>query len=236
MNRSQAYVENILSVVSDMKYLAKSYSSREDWLKGRACSIGASEAAAVMGKSPWMNERQLWERKMGKLKESEGNADTMRGTKSEGHIRALYEIEMGTEVLDGTNIILRSIQYPFMTCSLDGIILHQEPIHSMAEPIIPTILEIKSVRQGGGDWSDTTIPNYYLIQILHQLAVTGWHEAKLLARFCMSDGWEKSYSKVYTFHREEYEEEIEKLIKKERRFWEDCVIAQRPPKVSVPMI
>lgn len=235
MNRDE--VAQFLNDMSGGKYAAYAYQTREEWLFARNCSIGASEAAAVMGKSPWMNERQLWEKKSGKANacESAGNADTMRGSLSESHIRELYAIETGLEVLDGTNIIIRSVEHPWMTCSLDGIIVHREPTCSIAEPVIPVIMEIKSAR-AGADWTDDTMPNYYLIQVLHQLSVTGWDEARLVARHPRSKDWPKAFEREYTVRREDYEKEIEKLVEKERKFWYDNVQLGKPPKVRVPTI
>ena len=223
-----------LRKISGGKYTVEVYADHESWLNGRMNGIGASEAAAVLGKSPWMNERQLWERKKSPVAESGGNADTLRGHLSEEHIRELYAIETNQEVLDGTNIILRSVEHPFMTASLDGIIVHREPPCSMAEPIIASILEIKSVRNGGNEWTDDTMPNYYILQVLHQLAVTGWMDAKLLARFCRTYSWPKAYEREYLVRTCDYHDAIDKLIQKEQKFWEWNVVGNHVPRVSLP--
>ena len=41
--------------------------SRGDWLKQRSSRIGGSDAAAVLGKSPWKTNQRLWEEKTGRV-------------------------------------------------------------------------------------------------------------------------------------------------------------------------
>lgn len=223
-------VKEILDNLSDGKYTTECFVGRDDWLKGRRKSLGASDASAVLGINPWMTEVDLWNDKRGNsAKKDDGdNDDIIRGNRSEKHIRAMYEIEIGCDVLDGTGIILRSIHNPFMSCTLDGIIINAN--------ISPTILEIKSVRKGGGEWTDETVPQHYLAQVLHQLAVTGWSEAILRARFASNKDYETAYERSYHFLRADYEDMIEKLIAKERKFWNENVIGGKRPGVRVPTI
>lgn len=212
----------------DGVFTISTYDTRADWLMGRMDGIGASEAAAVCGKSPWMTEKELWQRKTGQfLEEDKGNADTQRGTLSESHIRELFGIEMGLEVWDGTGMLLRSTEHPFMTASLDGF---------YEEDGKPVVLEIKSVRRRGEEWADGCIPNHYLIQCLHQLIVTGWDKAVLRARFCSSPDYPKAYENSYVINREDYEDTIASLIKKEHHFWAYNVIQRKAPSVRMPSI
>lgn len=216
-----------LDAVSNGNYTSVEYSSRNGWLKGRAGTIGASDSAAVIGKSPWMTEADLWERKAfpETAKVNEGNASTDRGHRSENHIRELYAIETGLRVYDGTNIILTSVEHPFMSCTLDGIVKCETP----------KILEIKSVRWSR-EWCDDMIPQHYLAQCLHQLAVTGWEEAILLARFIRTEGWDMANERCYHIVRSDYKNQIEKLIWKEEEFWSKYVLTKKRPPVRMPKI
>ena len=220
-----------LNAFSDGKYEIKIFPDRTAWLKGRSNTIGASEAAAVIGKSPWMNEVELWERKRGKAVEEKCNADMSRGQRSEAHIRELYSIEMGYDILDGTNIMLVSNEYPFMSCTLDGILLEHDKDWSE----IPVIFEIKSSRKNDM-WGDDTIPEHYLIQILHQFAVTGWDKAVLRVRFFASPNYPTAFEKSYLFYRKDYEYEINALVFNEMRFWEANVKGGGRPSVKMPSI
>lgn len=223
-------IEGLLNFANG-KYHVMRYADRAAWLKGRCNTIGASEAAAVLGKSPWMNEVELWERKRGKEVEEKCNANMTRGQRSEAHIRELYSIEMGYDILDGTNIILVSTENPFMSCTLDGILLEHDKDWSE----IPVVFEIKSARKNDM-WGNDTIPDHYLIQVLHQLAVTGWDKAILRVRFFASPGYEAAWEKSYTFLREDYEDQIEALISKERWFWEFNVKNGHKPSIKMPEI
>ena len=220
-----------LKSFSDGKYEVNTFPDRTAWLKGRSNTIGASEAAAVIGRSPWMNEVELWERKRGKAVEEKCNADMSRGQRSEAHIRELYSIEMGYDILDGTNIMLVSNEYPFMSCTLDGILLE----HDKDWPEIPVVFEIKSSRKNNM-WGDSTIPEHYLIQILHQFAVTGWDKAVLRVRFFASPNYPTAVEKSYVFYRKDYEYEINALVFNEMRFWETNVKGGARPSVKMPSI
>lgn len=235
-------VERSAQVLRDLacgRYTVEAFDGHDEWLRGRNKSIGASEAAAVVGKSPWMDERDLWMRKAHpeKSKVDEGNDDARRGSLSEAHVRALYEIETGRTVFDGTNIILRSVAHPWMTASLDGIIIapgdKENPISS---PVVPVVMEIKSVRRSGGEWTNETIPEHYLFQILHQLAVTGWGEARLVARFCRSEEFPTAYEREYTVLADDYRKQMDALVRRERKFWHENVLKDVPPAVRLPSI
>lgn len=217
------------------KYEVKSFSDRTSWLKGRSNTIGASEAAAVLGMSPWMNEIELWERKRGKEVKENTNASMNRGTRSEAHIRELYGIEMGVGVFDGTNIMLVSKEYPFMSCTLDGAYLENSDGNYNEKQITPVILEIKSA-QKNDSWNNDSVPEHYLIQILHQFAVTGWDKAVLRVRFFASPNYPTAFEKSYFFYRKDYENEINALVFNEMRFWETNVKGGVRPPVKMPSI
>lgn len=208
------------------------FPDREHWLIGRRSHLGASDAAAVLGMSPWKTEAELWKEKRASPdpdEESNSNPDIERGRKSEEHIRELFAIENGLDVYDGTNIMLVSRDRPFMSCTLDGCFDDADGR--------PTVLEIKSVRHGsGGEWSGDTCPQHYFCQLLHQLYVTGWDRAMLLVRFARSEDWQKAYERLYVVEREEVEEQIDRLVSKEERFWKDNVVGGRRPAVRMPAI
>lgn len=217
------------------KYEVRRFSDRIAWLKGRCNTIGASEAASVLGLSPWMNEVELWERKRGKEVKENTNASMNRGTRSEAHIRELYAIEMGVGVFDGTNIMLVSKEYPFMSCTLDGAYLENSDGNYNGDQITPVILEIKSA-QKNDSWNNDSVPEHYLIQILHQFAVTGWNKAVLRVRFFASPNYPLAVEKSYVFLRKDYEHEIDALICREMQFWETNVEGGVRPSVKMPSI
>lgn len=229
ITESEAMALGFLDAEADEFYTTQLYFDREEWLKGRTKTLGASDAAAVIGKSPWMTELDLWKAKTGKAKPTKSNADMERGHLSEEHIRELYAIEMGRTVYDGTGIILTSKYFPCMSCTLDGIIAPKSGERT------PTILEIKSVNFHQG-WQGDEIPTHYLAQVLHQMAVTGWEKAILRARFCAHEGWEMASERSYQFLYEDYKDQINALVDREEMFWRKYVVGGKRPPVTMPVI
>ena len=217
-----------LSELSKVEYESVLFMQDDKWREGRKHSIGASDAAAVMGISPWKTEAQLWDEKAnGKMLDFH-NSDTVRGHRSENHILELYGIETGRKIFSGERIMLMSNHNPFMSCTLDGI--------DFTDENNPIIIEVKSVKFSHGEWSDDKIPDYYFTQLLHQLAVTGWNEAILLVRFTRNEGWESASERLYHVKREDVQDQIDKLVRKERKFWYEYVVNKKRPPCRMPTL
>ena len=217
-----------LSELSKGEYESVLFMQDDKWREGRKHSIGASDAAAVMGISPWKTEAQLWDEKAnGKMLDFH-NADTMRGHRSENHILELYGIETERKIFSGERIMLMSNHNLFMSCTLDGI--------DFTDENNPVIIEVKSVKFSHGEWSDDKIPDYYFTQLLHQLAVTGWNEAVLLVRFTRNEGWESASERMYHVKREDVQDQIDKLVRKERKFWNEYVVNMKRPPCRMPTL
>ena len=217
-----------LCELSKGEYESVLFMQDDKWREGRKHSIGASDAAAVMGISPWKTEAQLWDEKAnGKMLDFH-NADTMRGHRSENHILELYGIETERKIFSGERIMLMSNHNPFMSCTLDGI--------DFTDDNNPIIIEVKSVKFSHGEWSDEKIPDYYFTQLLHQLAVTGWNEAVLLVRFTRNEGWESASERMYHVKREDVQDQIDKLVRKERKFWNEYVVNKKRPPCRMPTL
>ena len=217
-----------LSELSKWEYDAVLFMQDDKWREGRKHSIGASDAAAVMGISPWKTEAQLWDEKANGKTLDFHNADTVRGHRSENHILELYGIETGRQIFSGERIMLMSNHNPFMSCTLDGI--------DFTDENNPVIIEVKSVKFSHGEWSDDKIPDYYFTQLLHQLAVTGWNEAILLVRFTRNEGWESASERLYHVKREDVQDQIDKLVRKERKFWNEYVVNKKRPPCRMPTL
>ena len=217
-----------LSELSKGEYESVLFMQDDKWREGRKHSIGASDAAAVMGISPWKTEAQLWDEKANGKTLDFHNADTVRGHRSENHILELYGIETGRKIFSGERIMLMSNHNPFMSCTLDGI--------DFTDENNPVIIEVKSVKFSHGEWSDDKIPDYYFTQLLHQLAVTGWNEAILLVRFTRNEGWESASERLYHVKRADVRDQIDKLARKESKFWNEYVVKKRRPPCRMPTL
>lgn len=219
---------NKLSELSGDEYNPWLHPDEDAWRQARQNSIGASDAAAVMGISPWKTEAQLWDEKANGKTLDFHNADTVRGHRSESHILELYGIETGRKIFSGERIMLMSNHNPFMSCTLDGI--------DFTDENNPIIIEVKSVKFSHGEWSDEKIPDYYFTQLLHQLAVTGWNEAILLVRFTRNEGWESASERLYHVKREDVQDQIDKLVRKESKFWNEYVVNKKRPPCRMPTL
>ena len=219
---------NKLSELSGDEYNPWLHPDEDAWRQARQNSIGASDAAAVMGISPWKTEAQLWDEKANGKTLDFHNADTVRGHRSESHILELYGIETGRKIFSGERIMLMSNHNPFMSCTLDGIDFTDEGN--------PIIIEVKSVKFSHGEWSDEKIPDYYFAQLLHQLGVTGWNEAILLVRFTRNEGWESASERLYHVKREDVQDQIDKLVRKESKFWNEYVVNKKRPPCRMPTL
>ena len=219
---------NKLSELSVGEYNPWLHPDEDAWRQARQNSIGASDAAAVMGISPWKTEAQLWDEKANGKTLDFRNSDTVRGHRSESHILELYGIETGRKIFSGERIMLMSKRNEFMSCTLDGI--------DFTDENNPIVIEVKSVKFSHGEWSDEKIPDYYFTQLLHQLAVTGWNEAILLVRFTRNEGWESASERMYHVKREDVQDQIDKLVRKESRFWNEYVVNKKRPPCRMPTL
>ena len=203
--------------------------NREEWLAARQIQgIGASEAAAIVGLSPWMSKNELWYIKTGKkiAKDLSGNAAVEQGIRMEGAIRTVFaarhpEFQVEHHAYD----ILYQTERPWLFATLDG-----EIMESFADSSVKKYpLEIKtSTPRGKADWdkwSDGKIPDNYYIQILHQMLATGWDGAYLTAFLY---GKEDITIREYEFWRKDCEADLNWLLKEETAFQESIVSGQKP--------
>ena len=70
-------------------------SSREEWLAARLAGIGASEASAVIGCNPYMDNVDLWRLKTGRKAAADisDKACVQYGHAAEGFIRQLFALD-----------------------------------------------------------------------------------------------------------------------------------------------
>lgn len=89
----------------------------QEWLDFRRSKIGASDAAAIMGVSPWQTRYQKWEEKV-YGKDQEQNGAMARGTRYEEEARAAFEKMTGISVMPK---VIVSSERDWMMASLDGV-------------------------------------------------------------------------------------------------------------------
>lgn len=203
---------------------------REGWLKDRLSGIGASEAAAIVGASPYQTNIELWELKTGKRLHDDisGKECVQYGIAAEPMLRQMFALDYPEyEVAYKEFDIVRNAEYPFILATLDGRLNHKEKGMGVLEIKTADILNADQWKK----W-DSRIPDNYYIQVIHQLLATGWDYAWLKAQLKHSrDGEVKLDTRHYLIRRSEAADDIGYLKEKEIKFWEYVQTGKRPPLV-----
>ena len=143
--------------------------NREDWLSVRKTGIGSSDAAASVGLNPYQSQLELWLMKTGRdenLPKVDPNDETSPmywGTLLEPIVAAHYVKRTGLKVRR-INAVLQHPTVPWMLANIDREVLGSTDV---------SILECKTAGINGARlWKDG-VPEYVVLQVQHQLAVTG---------------------------------------------------------------
>ena len=143
-----------------------------DWLEHRKAGIGGSDAAVVCGISRYKSQVELWMEKTNQMPAQEAGEAAYWGTQLEGLVRTEFTKRTGIEV-EHRMELLRSDEHPFMQANLDGVCHNPD--------IGPCIFEAKTASAfKAGEW-EGGIPDEYLLQIQHYMAVTGYRGTYIAA-------------------------------------------------------
>jgi putative phage-type endonuclease len=199
------------------------------WLEARNDGLGGSDMGTIMGLNKYATPLVLWLEKTGR-EEHEDIGDKwaiVKGNALEVELRRRFRaLHPEWSVTSGTNISLISNKYPYLRASLDGIIYDPES-DSFG------VLEIKTANanRGRNDWHDDDgtliIPDYYMAQVTHYLAVTGWTWGYVYA-----DIGEREPVEI-RFERDE--DDVNAVIKAAEEFW-GFVQRDEMPQLMAPDI
>jgi len=183
-----------------------------EWLEFRRLGIGGSDASVVCGINKYKSPIELFMEKTGQLPHQEAGEAACWGTQLESLVRAEFTKRSGIEVMPA-NYILQSEAHPFMLANLDGECQH--PIYGTC------VFEAKTASAYlAGDWEDS-IPDPYMLQIQHYMAVTGYKGAFVAVLI----GGNSFKWKII----ERDEEIISMLIQLESEFWQMVQTNTPPP-------
>lgn len=191
--------------------------TRAEWLAQRRTGIGGSDVAAILGLSKWSTPLQVYQQKRGELGEQPEN-DAMRwGRYLEPVVRQAYADETGNEV----RVLPTMIRHPahdFMVANLDGFVA---PEHAPRR-----VFEAKTARsaEGWGEPGTDQIPQPYLLQVQHYLAVTGFIVADVAVLIGGSD--------FRLYEVPEDRELQEMLVDAEHEFWQRVQRGDPPEPVT----
>lgn len=190
---------------------------REEWLEWRRKGIGGSDASAVAGFNRYRSPMAVWMEKTGQFEEDPPGEPAYWGSVLESLVAEEFEKRSGLETLR-ISMMYQHHEHEFMLANLDGLI--KDPAKEG-----PGILECKTASAYKlNEWDGDRIPDEYMIQMQHYMAVTGctWGYFAVLI-----GGNTFIYKPV-----ERNEAMIQSLIKLEKEFWEEYVIGGGAPPMD----
>jgi len=206
-----------------------SYKDRQEWLEARsAYGLGASEAACVIGISPFMSNTELWEIKVGlrERKDISANENVQNGIRLEGPLRELFRAENPEyEVEYYPFDMIYQEERPWLRSTLDGELI-EKATGRMG------VLEIKTAeltrKEQWEKWKDA-VPNWYLAQLVTQQYCTGYDFAILYAKLRGLNG--DSQLRSYKIERKDYTDSENYVLGKLDTFWNKVQTKERPAKI-----
>jgi len=180
----------------------------KEWLEFRRGKIGASEAAIILGVSPWDTPRGLWERKRSGQELTE-MPWMKRGKDLEPEARTAYEAMTGLLMIDR---VAQHQDLHWMIASLDGMDIDESLI---VEIKIPGEADHSLALRG-------KIPEKYLPQLEQQLLCTGLDRMHYFS-------YDYRNGKGTILEYKHNEELAEKIIRMETDFWRCLQEGIAPP-------
>lgn len=177
--------------------------------------IGASEAAAACGLSPWKTPYELWSDKTSALVIEQQSMRMEWGSRLEAVVMLKYLEDLPSDAgtLEAPCPFQVSPDYPWMGCTPDGLLPDR-------------VVEIKTAGLGQSrEWGEPgtdAVPLHYLLQVTHQMICTGRKKADIPVLIGGND---------YRVYNVDLDEELAQLlITRERDFWKH-VEEKTPPEV-----
>lgn len=199
---------------------------REDWLQWRKQGIGGSDASAIAGVNKYKSPIVTYMEKLGIYTPKPPGEAATWGNLLEPVVRNYFKKAINEERaaaglspmrVQQRRAIFAHDEHDFMRTNLDGLVFCDE--------LGKGVLEIKTANQFlADDWAGDDIPNQYLIQVQHNIAVMNVNYAYVAALI----GGQRY--KHYFIPRDE--EIIKSLIEIEGAFWKQNILIQTPPPVD----
>lgn len=186
------------------------------WLAERKKSIGASDAAAILGINPWRNALDVFRDKIG---DDVGNVDSwpmQRGRAMEPVVAGWYAEQTGAKIEDrGATVITRHPEHDWIGATIDRVIVGDDG---------EMPLEIKTANNHSwADWQDGA-PLYYQVQVQLQMACMG------AVRGVIAVG-HMGFDTLEHFEYDRDDAFLAALLPKLREFW-DHVERREPPQID----
>ena len=204
--------------------------NREEWLKNRERTVGGSEAAALVGKNPYMSNIDLYRIKTGQQAKADidDKEYVIYGRNAEEHLRALFALDYPQYEVDYIdNNSFWNDKYPWASASLDGWLTDQDGRKGILEIKTTNILQSMQKEK----W-DHRIPDNYYCQCLWYMGVTEFDFAILKAQLKYDYAGDVFLTtKHYHMDRAEVQEDIDYLMQRGESFAEYVRTRKEPPLV-----
>lgn len=186
--------------------------TKAEWHKWRNKGIGGSDVAAICGLSKHKSPVQLWMEKTEQIAPEEAGEAAYFGTILEPIIKMEFTKRTNLPVRT-VKAILKHPTYSFMLANVDGII--KDPIHDKC------IFEAKTSSAFKQEQWENGIPEEYMLQVQHYMAVTGYEKSYVAVLI----GGNHFKYKVIDIDKEI----IQMIIKLEENFWNHVLNNTPPP-------
>jgi putative phage-type endonuclease len=186
---------------------------RAEWLEARKTGIGGSDAAKVLGLSPWGGPLSVFMDKTGRAPERDESEAMEMGTELEETVARVFTKRTGIEV-EAAPGMFRHPEYPWMLANVDRLVVGENKG-----------LECKTAHfMKGGQWEGDNLPDEYYAQCQHYICVMGWDSCWIAA---LIGGQRFNHKEVVR-----NDEFIEAMIEAEKTFWRECVLKDAEPKAT----
>lgn len=193
------------------------------WLSERRKGVGGSDMSTILGVNKYQTPYSLWLEKTGRAvhEDISGRWPVIKGNVLEGELRRWFRRRYpAMSLTDGTDMSLISKAHPCMRASLDGVLWDEDRGFG--------VLECKTASAyRASDWHDVDgslkAPDYYMAQVTHYLAVTGWSYGCFVADIGESEPVEVWF--------ERDEDDITAVVSAAEAFW-GFVTRDEPPELT----
>ena len=220
-----------------------------EWLAFRRTGIGGSDAAAILGKSHFKTNVDIWEEKVG-LKQAEDISKkeyVVYGKKAEDSLVKLFEIDFPQyKVKINKRIVYKREKKIVLTDKnylpedIDAILAQAKELtdkKTKAEGFLETKTNELFNNYDFKNW-DGQIPEHYYIQVLHYFIVTGREFAVVKVRIRHKDKYGEAMAteKHFTYYRKDILADLKFLYLKEYEFWHKYVLPKKRPPLILPSL
>lgn len=208
-----------------------------EWLMNRKRGIGGSDVSSILGINRYKSAYDLYIEKKGNAIQHITNEAIEKGNRMEAPLIDLFFAKhKNYQKINTKDISLRSKKHNFMMASLDSAFLDEHD-HKCVLEIKTTTIQNKAMRKEWGYYDDyeeeyiELLPQQYYCQALHYLIVTRFEKVVVYAHLDYAYK-EDSELVTRTVYREDVLSDMEYIIKKEKKFWNDFENNVPPPFIG----